>query len=75
MSMEKPKFENIRLEVSDSAIHDMAVKGYSPEFGARPLRRVVTETLETVVADLLLAQKVTRNQTIFIDGGGEVTVR
>lgn len=67
--------EGIHLEVSDSAITEMADQGYSPEFGARPLRRVITEHLETVVADLLLAQKVTRNQTIFIDAGQTVTVR
>lgn len=67
--------EGITLVVTDAEVTSLANRGYSPEFGARPLRRVITDTIETVVADLLLAQKVQRNGTIEIDEGEKVTVR
>lgn len=67
--------EGITLVVTDAEVSSLAKRGYSPEFGARPLRRVISDTLETVVADLLLGQKVQRNGTIEIDEGEKVTVR
>ncbi|NSL50646.1 ATP-dependent Clp protease ATP-binding subunit [Calidifontibacillus erzurumensis] len=46
--------QNITLEVSDEAKEKLAELGYHPQFGARPLRRVIQNELEDQISDLLL---------------------
>ncbi|MFS1515174.1 AAA family ATPase [Bacillus sp. SCS-151] len=48
------KDQNLILTVSPEAIEKIAELGYHPQFGARPLRRVIQEQLEDQIADLLL---------------------
>lgn len=66
--------EGITLVVTDRAVSEIATRGYSPEFGARPLRRVIQEAVEDKVADALLKCSATRGQTITLDVGGSVRV-
>jgi len=40
----------IRLEVTEDAIEFLASRGYDPAFGARPVKRVVQQMLETAIA-------------------------
>ena len=40
----------IRLEVTEDAIEFLASRGYDPAFGARPVKRVVQQLLETALA-------------------------
>ncbi|WP_171041349.1 ATP-dependent Clp protease ATP-binding subunit [Sinomonas susongensis] len=47
--------QGITLDVDDAAVDWIAESGYEPEFGARPLRRVIQRELEDRVADLLVA--------------------
>ncbi|GAA5417626.1 ATP-dependent Clp protease ATP-binding subunit ClpE [Paraliobacillus ryukyuensis] len=42
------------ITVSNEAKHFLANKGYDPKFGARPLRRVIQNTVEDGITDLLL---------------------
>ncbi|WP_334170218.1 ATP-dependent Clp protease ATP-binding subunit [Sinomonas sp.] len=58
--------QGIALDVDDAAVDWIANRGYEPEFGARPLRRVIQRELEDRVADLLVAGAVA--------DGGRVTV-
>lgn len=46
--------QNITLYVTDAAKNYFATKGYSTEYGARPLRRLVQDKIESPVAELLL---------------------
>jgi ATP-dependent Clp protease ATP-binding subunit ClpC len=43
------------LEVSDGAQEWLAIKGYDPTFGARPLRRLIQDKIENKLSDELLA--------------------
>ena len=52
--VERMAKREIRLVVKDSAITVLADKGFDPVYGARPLRRAIQQTLETVVADQIL---------------------
>jgi ATP-dependent Clp protease ATP-binding subunit ClpC len=56
----------IELTVTDAAIDWMAENGYEPEYGARPLRRVIQRNVDDAIADLLVTGSL-------VDGGG-VTV-
>ncbi|MCU1405412.1 MAG: ATP-dependent Clp protease ATP-binding subunit [Glaciihabitans sp.] len=57
---------NIHLSVSDAAVDWIADNGYEPEYGARPLRRVIQRELDDRIADLLVTSQ--------LDDGGEVSV-
>ncbi|MCL1631003.1 ATP-dependent Clp protease ATP-binding subunit [Sporolactobacillus sp. CPB3-1] len=46
--------QNIELTVTENAKKKLAELGYNPEFGARPLRRVLEEKVEDQISDLLL---------------------
>ncbi|GFZ26475.1 ATP-dependent Clp protease ATP-binding subunit [Lactobacillus corticis] len=49
--------KQIKLNVADSAKEWIAEHGFDKEFGARPLRRVVEQKLETPSAKLILHEK------------------
>lgn len=52
--------KNVKVEVSDDAKDYFAEKGYDKKFGARPLRRVVEQDMETPIAKLLLKEPDTK---------------
>jgi ATP-dependent Clp protease ATP-binding subunit ClpC len=61
--------QEIELVVSDEAIDWIAEHGYEPEYGARPLRRVIQRELDDRVADLLVSSALSAG------GAVEVTTR
>ena len=52
--------KGVTVEVSDKAKAFLAEKGYDKKFGARPLRRVVEQNLETPAAKLILQKPDTK---------------
>ena len=52
--------KGVTVEVSDEAKNFLAEKGYDKKFGARPLRRVVEQNLETPAAKLILQKPDTK---------------
>lgn len=48
---------NLELEVAEAARELIAEKGYDPEFGARPIKRAITELLQDPLAEAILAEK------------------
>jgi ATP-dependent Clp protease ATP-binding subunit ClpC len=57
----------IRLEVTDAAKTLLADEGYDPDYGARPLRRVIQYRVEDALSDALLAGQFTTDDTIIVD--------
>lgn len=64
----------IFMEVEQSALEHLADIGYDPEFGARPMRRAIQDVVENKLAELLLAGKVQRRDTIVLTGS-DIIVR
>ena len=60
------KDRGIRLTIAPDVIDLLAVKGFSTEYGAREMRRVITQTIENYLADYLLSHTVGR--------GGEIKI-
>jgi ATP-dependent Clp protease ATP-binding subunit ClpA len=56
----------IRISVEQDVVDVLAHKGYSVEFGARQLRRTITETIENYIADYMLKHTVKRGDEINI---------
>ena len=60
----------ITLEVTPEALHYLAVEGYDPEFGARPVKRVIHRLVLNQLSKDILAQTVDRERPIIIDQQG-----
>ena len=56
--------EGIEIQVEPSAKELIAEKGFDPEFGARPIRRVITEYIEDPLSELLLTGKLSTKTPI-----------
>ena len=59
------------VEISDEAKTLLANKGYSPQYGARPLKRAIQTYIEDVLCELLLSDEKRTSKTIAIDVDGE----
>ncbi len=59
------------LEVTPNALKYLAKEGYNPEFGARPVKRVLQRMVLNRLSKDILAQKVDREHPIIIDAEGE----
>ena len=58
------------VEISDEAKTLLANKGYSPQYGARPLKRAIQTYIEDVLCELLLSDEKRTSKTIAIDVDG-----
>lgn len=63
--------KNIFVEVTDAAKDIMAKEGYDPIYGARPLKRYIGNTLETIIARMIIAGTIYNGCTIVVDGKDE----
>ena len=59
------------VEISDEAKTLLANKGYSPQYGARPLKRAIQTYIEDVLCELLLSDEKKTSKTITIDVDGD----
>ena len=65
---------DLHLEASQPAMEQLAVEGYDPDMGARPLRRVITSRIEDRLSDALLAGEFKEGARIIIDWNPEEQV-
>ncbi len=74
--VEKMKEKDITLVFSDAVIKKIVDEGYNPQFGARPLRRFIQDTIEDMIAKMTLQDKLQRGNTatVSIDNSGVITV-
>ncbi|RPI01560.1 MAG: ATP-dependent Clp protease ATP-binding subunit ClpA [Calditrichaeota bacterium] len=63
--------KKIRIEMSANACRYLAQKGYDPLYGARPLGRVIQETVKAKLADEMLFGKLQRGGDVKIDADEE----
>ncbi len=57
----------IKLVVQPDALEFLARRGYDPAFGARPLRRVITNLIEDPLAEGLLSGQFRDGDTVIVD--------
>jgi len=66
--------KGMRLSVDKKGLAILAAKGYHPEFGARPLRRLLQDQIENVIANKILSGELARRDLVAINEAGEVVV-
>ncbi len=56
-----------RIELTEAAKDFLSVKGYDPQYGARPLNRAIQKYLEDLVAEEILKGELSEGDTILAD--------
>jgi len=59
--------QSIHFEVTKEAIDSLALKGYNPQFGARPIKRVIQREVLNELSKEILAGNVTAESNILLD--------
>lgn len=67
--------KGVSLVVTDEGVKKLAALGYDPKFGARPLRRLLQDKIENEIANLVLAKKLKRRDTIIINDQAEIELQ
>ncbi len=68
--------KQLRCELTDAAKTEIIDKSFDPAFGARPLRRYVQHTVETMIAKKVLEGSILPGETITVDAvNGELILR
>jgi len=62
--------KNLKLDIKDSAKELIAKEGFDPVYGARPLKRVIQNEIQNVLALKLLNGEVKEGDTVIIDVTG-----
>ncbi|MBN2638226.1 MAG: AAA family ATPase, partial [Bacteroidales bacterium] len=65
------KKNNIELQITDKAIKRISDLGYDPQFGARPLKRVMQREILNELSKMILAGKVDIAKPVRIDSDDE----
>ena len=66
--------QEMKLEATPAAVTRLAEQGFDPQFGARPVKRVIQREVQDRLADFILAGEARPEQTVVLDveGGGFV---
>ncbi len=64
---ERLEEHNVRLELTQAAKEYIADEGYDPEYGARPLRRVIQNRIEDALSDGILSGEFETGHIIEVD--------
>ena len=64
----------LRLTWSEAALDALADQGFDPDFGARPLKRLLSHTIETLISEKVIKGEVQEGDTVTIGlAGGQFT--
>jgi ATP-dependent Clp protease ATP-binding subunit ClpB len=66
--------QEITLDATDEAIHYLGKKGYEPEFGARPVKRVIQKEVVNQLSKEILSGKIGTDSIILIDSFNDTLV-
>ncbi len=62
---------DIKLDITDYALDWIAKQGFDPQYGARPVKRVIQKYILNELSKRILAGKLKKNETIKIDAFDE----
>ncbi len=61
------KEKDITLNMTDATLEFLATEGYNPQYGARPLKRLIQNRILTPVANMMISRGVLEGGTINVD--------
>jgi len=60
---------DVQLEISEQAVSFIAAEGYDPQYGARPLKRVIQREILNNLSKMILSGQIDKQRKIQIDKG------
>jgi len=63
---ERLAIKEISLDISEKAIEYLAKNGYNPQYGARPLKRLIQNKILNPVASMIISQGLIKGGTVII---------
>ena len=63
---------DMKLTLTEAARKKLAIDGYDPAYGARPLKRLIQQEIENPLARRILQGEFAVGDTIAVDAAGEV---
>ena len=58
---------NLKIKLTDKAKEELIEEGYDINYGARPLKRIVSRTLETMLAKMIISGQIKEKDEVIID--------
>ena len=58
---------NLKIELTDNCKNELVNTGYDINFGARPLKRVVSREIETIISQHIINGDIKYNDSVVID--------
>ena len=59
--------QNIELEITDEALTYLSVHGYEPQFGARPLKRLIQKEIINLLSKKIIAGDIDKAKKVIVD--------
>jgi ATP-dependent Clp protease ATP-binding subunit ClpC len=70
-TVQRLRAHDIRITVTDDAVRWIAESGYEPEYGARPLRRLIQREVDDRIAELLVSSALLDGGAVTVDAGAD----
>jgi ATP-dependent Clp protease ATP-binding subunit ClpB len=58
---------NISIHATDTALDHIAAMGYDPQYGARPIKRIIQKNILNELSKMILAGNLSKNSSINLD--------
>ena len=68
------EMHGLKVNFTDACTAMVAEKGYVPQYGARPVKRVIAETIEDSMAEKLLSGEIPEGSSVTVDWVNDKTV-
>jgi len=68
---ERLAHKEIKLTLSPAVYDYLALEGYNPQFGARPLKRLIQNKIMTQIASLMVSKGIMRGGSVSVDMKGK----
>lgn len=66
--------KGITLRWVPEAVATLVQQGYDPQFGARPLRRLIQDTVQDALAQVMLHEKIGRRDSVELQADGQLLI-
>ena len=66
--------KGVEFEVTENAINELASEGFDPLFGARPLRRVIQENVNNLLANSVISGKLHRRDKVILVSSNKIDI-
>ncbi|MGB1247630.1 MAG: AAA family ATPase, partial [Chitinophagales bacterium] len=64
---ERLEVQEINIDITDKALDIIADDGYDPQYGARPIKRMVQKDVVNILSKMLLANEIKKGSKLWID--------